>query len=240
MIAASSAFGITATQLVGQVVEHRCERVVKQRQVILDSGRRHALTHVLIDRTTAHVDVEQLVPTIAKARDRIRRQREFFRRQDFDGAICSMVRWCRDRRCAGSRPRRRTGRFDTGTANPSERRRPASRGSRTRRAPRRSRRSDSPPVRVAAVTVRVEAGADRQHQTVRREKRRRRQPLQQRADRHDEHAASECRQPMQRAQAVRHDVLVGGERVVGQRLPIGQRHDVEMPLEKNSSSRHNR
>ena len=75
--------GYHGNAIIGQVVEHGGESRVKQRQVIFDARRRHALTDVLVDRTATHVDVEQLVPTISKARDRIRRQRELFRRQYF-------------------------------------------------------------------------------------------------------------------------------------------------------------
>ena len=201
---------------------------MKQRQVVLDAGWRHALTDVLIDRTAAHVDIEQFVPAIAKARDRIRRQREFLRRQDLDGvdlldgALAVGVEGAQARDLVVEQ-------VDPIRARRTHRKHVHQRSAHRELTALRHglHAAIAGLFQVSAVTVRVESGAHRQHQTVGGEERRRRQPLQQSADRHHEHAASECRQSVQRAEAVGHDVLVWGERVVGQRLPIRQRHDVD-------------
>ncbi len=217
----------------GQIVEDRRERRVEQRQVILDAGRRHALTHVLIDRTAPHVDVEQLVPTIAKAGDRIGRQREFFRRQDLDGG--DLI----DRPLCVGIERTQARNFVIEEIDAVRRRRPHREDVDERTADREfaafGHRVDAAIARLfelRAIAMRIEPFADREHQAVRREKRRRRQTLQQRANRHHEYAAPQRRQPVQRAQPVRHDVLVRRERVVRQRLPVRQRDDVERSTRK--------
>ena len=216
-----------------QVVEHRRERVVKHRQVILDAGRRHALTDVLIDRAATHVDVEQFVPPIAEPRNRVRRQRKFLGRQNLhrvdllDGALGVGVESAQTRDFVVEQ-------VDPVRAWRAHRIHVHQRSAHRELAALRHgvHASVAGLLEMAPIAVCVEPRADRQHQTVRGEERRRRQPLQQRADRHDQHAASECRQSMQRAKPVGDDVLVRRECVVSERFPVRQRHDVERAARK--------
>ncbi len=70
--------------------------------------------------------------------------------------------------------------------------------------------------------VEIELLAAREVERIAGDPGRRRQPLHQRGDRHHQHAAARGRQPVQGRHALRDDVRMRAEQVVGQGFPVGE------------------
>ncbi len=215
-----------------QVVEQRAGAVEEERQVVLDPGRRDAVRDVLVDRRFRRVALERLAEPGAEAAPRRVVERELARRQQahfvhlVHGALRVDVEGAQrvdlvvgELDAVGERAPHRE-EVDQPAANAVL-----------------AGRDDLGDVAVAggrelgAQPRPVEARALLDEERVAREVRRRRDALQGGRRRHDCDVAVAGRDPVERREPLRHEIVVRREAVVGQGLPVGQKCDAEVGRE---------
>ena len=211
--------------VVGQEVEQGVEAVEEQWQVILDAGRRQPLADVPVHRARGGIALEPRPPAFAENTHRVLGQRELARRQQADalhparGALALRVEAADGVhlvvqqvdadgrvRAHGEEVQQRAAHGELAVLH------------------------DLPDAAVAGGVQpfthgrQVQPVALGEHQPGALHVAPRAQPRQQGRHRHDEHAALDGGQPVQRGEALGDDVLVRREGVVGQRLPVGEVH----------------
>ncbi|XQU67721.1 hypothetical protein OJJOAM_000452 [Cupriavidus sp. H18C1] len=215
-----------------QVVEQRRRRVEEQRQVILDAGRRHAVADVLVDWRLARVALEHLAPAAAERGARGLVEREFAAGQQahlldrieaalrvrIEGAdgldlVAEQVDPVRQRRA--HREQVDQAAAHAVFAGPHHRADVLVAGQRELRLQRGL----------------VEPFALLEEEGVGGEEGRRREPVQRGLRGHQHHVALAGLDVVQRRQALRHQVLVRREAVVGQGLPVGQHAHAQLRRE---------
>ena len=206
-----------------QVVGERRGRFEEQRQAVLDAARVDAVRHVLVERRAGRVALERLAEARAEARAALVVLRELARGQQAD---------LRDRIDGALRVGvERLDRLEL-VAEEVEpvRQRRAHRVEVDQSAPDAefAWRHDLRHVRVAgerelrAQLVDVEPLALLEEERASGEERGRRQPVHRSRHGGDDDARLALREPVERGQPRRDQVLVGRDRVVGQRLPVGK------------------
>ncbi|MCY1416705.1 hypothetical protein D9M71_322210 [compost metagenome] len=209
--------------VLGQVIEQGRGFFEKQRQVVLNTGRRDAAAQVLEDRAAAKVHVKALAKARLELGHGFFLQGELARRQQahrfnlVDRALGFRVEGAQgfdfiveqvdpvrqfaahreqvDQRAAHSELAVFVHRVDTTVATGFQAR---------------------------ARLLHIELLADVQHQAAAQQKARRRQAMQGRGDRYHENPMVEFRQAVQACDALGDDVLVRREQVVGQGFPVGK------------------
>ncbi len=214
----------------GQVIEQRCGPFEEQRQVVLDARRCEAFADVAVQRHARQVALEARAEAPAEILDCFRCKREFARRQQVQplepgrrplrlgveaaDAVDDVVEEVDAQRCVG--PHRED--VEQRAAN-----REVARLAHLRHA-RVTRTGEAQPE-----LLEVEGFVDLEAQRVAVDERARRQSLQRRGQVHEHDAALECRHPGEGPQALRDDVRVRRELVIGQGLVAGERIDAEFP-----------
>jgi hypothetical protein len=208
-----------------QVVEQVREFFEEQRQVVLDAPRWNPLAHVLVETAAPHVDIERVVPAVAKARYGGVVERMFAGRQQahgrnaIDGALVVRVEGSQalDLVVEQIDPDRQAGphREDV------EQRAPHGVFA---MADHRLHRLVAGAFETPTVLVQIELLAGGELERVGVDVTHRDHPLHQRLYRHDQDQCPgirpACAQRVQGGDALGGDVLVRGEGVVGQRLPV--------------------
>ena len=206
-----------------QVVGERRGRLEEQRQAVLDAARVDAVRHVLVERRARRVALERLAEPRAEARAALVVLRELARGQQadlgdrIDGALRVGVERLDRLELVAEEVEpvreRRAHRVEVDQSAPDAEF---------------ARRHDLRHVRVAgerelrAQLVDVEPLSLLEEERAPREERGRRQPVHRGRHGGDDDARLALREPVERGQPRRDQVLVGRDRVVGQRLPVGK------------------
>ena len=219
------------TALLRQIVGKRGEMAEEQRQVVLDARRYAARTDILVNRAAARVDVEARVPSILEGADRILVEGKFLRREQadrvdgVDGALRLGIE------CAQ--------RIDlvVEEVDAIGRRRPHREDVHERAAHRvfamlehRVDAAIAGGFEGLALALQVEARTDIENEGSPCKPVGRRHTMHQRRDRHDKYGTSEVWQALQRFDALRDDVLMWREAVVGKGFPVGEVQDLRVVL----------
>ena len=217
-----------------QVVEKRCRFVEEKRQEVLDAGRNRAAADVLVDAGPARVALDAIAPAAPErlARSLIERklaagQKSHFRHRIQPALGVGVERADRlDLRIEQVEPVRQRGahriQIDEAAAD-----REFARRHHLRHVLVAGEHQSRPQL------VGVERLPLAKEERVSRDVLRRRQPVKRRRRRHHEDvdAAAGLAQAKQGLEALRHQVLVWRQCVVGQRLPVGQRPDCQRRVE---------
>ena len=210
-----------AQYVVAEIIEQGCRVREEQRQVVLDPGRGTALLQVLVQRTAARIDVEALAQQVAEGARCGVIQRELARRKQAHG-VDLVQGTLRFRIEAADRIDLLVQEFDPVRLGRAHRIHVEQRA-----AHREIARVEH--LRHVAVAggfesalfgVQIESLSRFHHQGLARNETRRGKALHQGRDRHHQQAAARRGQAIQRGHALRHDVRMRAEQVVGQGFPI--------------------
>ena len=206
-----------------QIIEQRRRRLEEQRQVVLDAGRQLRVGDRAVDGAASRLDGKMLAKALAKELDRGFVERELASGQNLDlvGLARRTLRLCVERAQGfdlvveqiDADGRRAAGREDV--EHSAAHRELAGLG-------------DLLDAQVAVLAQafrhlgRVESVACGEIQRARHDELRRRQPLEQRAGLEYQRLGLAAREPIQRQQPIREQVLRRRDRLVGQRLVVGE------------------
>ena len=210
-----------------QIVGERGGALEEERKVVLDPARHHAVAHVLVERRAQRVAFEHFAVAAAKARAARLVDGKFAGRQqaDFGDRVERSLRVGVERLDALDVVAEEVEPVRQRAAHRVEIDQPAAHAEL-------SRRDDLRHVLVArerelrAQRVDVEPRALLEEERERRQVVGRRQPIERRGRRDDQHVALAARDVIQRREALRNQILVRREVIVRQRLPVGQQHDL--------------
>ena len=211
-----------------EVVEQGLGQVEEQWQVVLDSGRGRTFLDVLVERTMARVDREALAQGVAERLDRRLGERKFARGQQTH-RIDDMVGALRIGVEAADRLDLVVEQFDA-VRLAAAHREDVEQGAAHRKLAGLLNLWHVAVARgleTALLAGDVEFLSQREHESGTGDVAARSESLHQRRDRHDEHAALQPRQAVQCGDALRDDVRMRREQVVGQGFPVRELQDLE-------------
>ena len=209
-----------------KIIKQAAGLLVKQRQIIFDPGRGQALTDIAVNRALSGVAREPRAPVAAKAGDPLGVQRDLARGQDPDRADLF-------NRALGLDIKRANTvdlviqQIDAIRPPGAHRENIQQRAAPADLAMLRDLLDKTVALALQAVFERLQPQrlADLQQQAVGAQIIRRQQPLHDGRHGRHEDAAPERRQGRQRLQALRDDILIGREQIVGQDLPVREGDD---------------
>ena len=228
-------------RICAEVIEQRLRALEKQRQVILDSRRRRAFLQVLVQRAVARVDRKAFAQDVAECLDRFLRQREFARREQVH-LVHFVQRALRFRIETADRVDLAVEQFDPvrfGRAHREDVDQRAAHG------------EVAGFVHLRHVAVagglqtllfagKVERLLQFEHETGSADEIARRQTLHQRCGGNHQHTTRYRRQPVQRGDALRNDLWMRREQVIGQGFPVREMQHVEIGAGEDSQVRFER